>query len=116
MRNEAETLSINHNWATGASVVRVVRFLLDELQQVRAAIRSCHPAAAGRSDARPGSVDAFLAGGGLGAAAAGGDSAADSLPFDLEWEEQCQRLLAANARFSLSQARACAVRPSRVDC
>ena len=46
MHNEADTISINHNWFSGAAAAGVHAFLASELASTRAALSDLNPAAA----------------------------------------------------------------------
>ena len=76
VHNEADTLSVNHNWLTSASLEQTAEFLLKESHAVRAALADLRPS----------------------------DSHANTGPMDdaeRNWMEQCERLQEANAAMGL---------------
>lgn len=76
VHNEADTLSVNHNWFTSASLNRTAEFLLQESHAVRTALADLRPSA---TDANTGAMDMAERG----------------------WMEQCERLQEANAAMGL---------------
>ena len=76
VHNEADTLSVNHNWFTSASLDRTAEFLLQESHAVRTALADLRPSATG---ANTGTMDMAERG----------------------WMEQCERLQEANAAMGL---------------
>ena len=76
VHNEADTLSVNHNWFTSASLNRVVEFLLKESHAVREALADLMPSAC---SANAGIMD----------------------KVERAWMAQCERLQEANAAMGL---------------
>ncbi len=76
VHNEADTLSVNHNWFTSASLDRTAEFLLQESHAVRTAL----------ADLRP----------------SGTDTNTNTMDMaERIWMEQCERLQEANAAMGL---------------
>jgi hypothetical protein len=76
VHNEADTLSVNHNWLTSASLDRTAEFLLKESHAVRTALADLRPSA---RDANTGEMD----------------------EAERAWMGQCERLQEANAAMGL---------------
>lgn len=77
VHNEADTLSVNHNWLTSASLDRAAEFLLKESHAVRTALADLRPSA---RDPNTGEMD----------------------EAERAWMGHCERLQEANAAMGLS--------------